>query len=130
MGSNQLQRLSELLRGFEAENETIKASSIVSIQGLPIASTMSTKGNDPESKEGIIAAMVAAILSVSDRAIQELLSSSKLKRILLEGDEGLIIIQQAGPHSVLAVLVDSDKQLGLIFILMQQLAKKIGEILG
>ncbi|MHA1340691.1 MAG: roadblock/LC7 domain-containing protein [Promethearchaeota archaeon] len=129
MASNQIEQLLQLLKNFEAENRDIKASSIVSIQGLPICSTLG-KAGDAESKEGLIAAMVAAILSVSDRAVAELIQSSSLKRILLESNDGLIIIQQAGPHSVLAVLVESDKQLGLIFMLMEALSKRIANILG
>ena len=129
MAVNQIDQLFQLLRNFEAENKDIKASSIVSIQGLPICSTLG-KSEEAETKEGLIAAMVAAILSVSDRAVAELIQSSSLKRILLESNDGLIIIQQAGPHSVLAVLVGSDKQLGLIFMLMEGLCKRIASFLG
>ena len=68
--------------------------------------------------------MTAAILSVGERAAQEL-ARGNLKRILLEGKLGLIILQQAGEHTI----IRSDRQLGLIFMLMESLARRISNIL-
>ena len=93
------------------------------IQGLPICSSLGSKSN-----ENMVAAMAAAILSVGERAAQEL-ARGKLKRILLDGEDGLIILQQSGVNTILCVLVENDRQLGLIFILMQSIAKKIARIL-
>ena len=123
--TNHLDEILDMLRKFEAENEDIEGSALVSIQGLPICSNLS--GND-ESREGIVAAMTAAILSVGERAAQEL-ARGNLKRILLEGGMGLIILQQAGEHTILCVLIRSDRQLGLIFMLMESLARRISNIL-
>ncbi len=72
--------------------------------------------------------MTAAILSVGERAAQEL-ARGNLKRVLLEGINGLIILQQAGEHTILCVLIRSDRQLGLIFMLMESLARRISNIL-
>lgn len=123
--TNHLDEILNMLRKFEAENEDIEGSALVSIQGLPICSNLS--GND-ESREGIVAAMTAAILSVGERAAQEL-ARGNLKRILLEGAGGLIILQQSGEHTILCVLIRSDRQLGLIFMLMESLARRISNIL-
>ncbi|MBD3351588.1 MAG: hypothetical protein GF364_08880 [Candidatus Lokiarchaeota archaeon] len=123
--SNHIEEILTLLKNFEAENEDILGSTVVSIQGLPICSSFGEKN---ESKEGVVAAMVAAILSVAERASTEL-EKGKLRRVLLEGEDGLIIIQQAGAHSLLCVLVGSDRQLGLIFVLMKSLAERISKIL-
>jgi predicted regulator of Ras-like GTPase activity (Roadblock/LC7/MglB family) len=115
-----------LLRNFEAENADITGSAVVSIQGLPICSSLGANADD--SRDGMIAAMTAAILSVGERAAQEL-SRGNLRRILLDGEDGLIILQQSGPHAILCVLVNNDKQLGLIFMMMSGLARKIAKIL-
>ena len=118
------EKIAQLLRNFEAENEDIKGTYVLSIQGLPICSSVGNSVN-----ESMVAAMAAAILSVGERAANEL-ESGNLKRILLEGNDGLIILQQSGPHAILCVMIENDRQLGLIFILMQSLARKISEILG
>ncbi len=117
------EKIAQLLRNFEAENEDIKGTYVQTIQGLPICSSLGSKSN-----ENMVAAMAAAILSVGERAAQEL-ARGKLKRILLDGDDGLIILQQSGANTILCVLVENDRQLGLIFILMQSIAKKIASIL-
>ncbi|MHA1729459.1 MAG: roadblock/LC7 domain-containing protein [Promethearchaeota archaeon] len=114
----------EQIKNFEANSEDIQGTGLLSIQGLPICSSL---GED-DSKKSIVAAMSAAILSVSERASQEL-ARGNLKRILLEGEDGLIILQQCGENAILYVLVGSDRQLGLIFVMMQSLAKKITQIL-
>ncbi|MCP4760973.1 MAG: hypothetical protein GY870_04270 [archaeon] len=125
METNHIDAIQQLLRNFEAENEDIQGSAVVSIQGLPICSSLGS-GND--AREGIVAAMTAAIQSVGERAGMEL-NRGKLRRILLEGEEGLIILQNSGPHAILCVLVRDDKALGLIFVLMASLAKRISKIL-
>ncbi|MHA1820293.1 MAG: roadblock/LC7 domain-containing protein [Promethearchaeota archaeon] len=117
----------ELLRKFEAENEDIQGSAVVSIQGLPICSNIG-HGDDSEAESGILAAMSAAIISVSERACDET-KRGKLKRILLDGEDGIFILQTAGENAILCVLVKNDRNLGIIFMLMQVLAKKIAEIL-
>ena len=122
--SNPLDQILQLLRTFEAENESIQGSAVVSVQGLPICSNL----GGTEDQAGVTSAMVAAILSVSERAGQEL-GRGSLRRVLLEGDEGLIIMQQAGPHAILVVLIENDRQIGLIFLLMKALAKRISGIL-
>lgn len=122
--TDRLNEILQLLRNFQAENADIQGSAVVSIQGLPIVSSFGSEN----SREGIVAAMVAAILSVGARAAEEL-KRGTLKRVLLEGNEGLIIIQQSGPHSLLCVLVSSDQSLGLIFMLMSGLSKKISILL-
>jgi len=126
MSQNHLDEILNLLRNFEAENADITGSAVVSIQGLPICSSLGA-GAD-ESRDGMIAAMTAAILSVGERAAQEL-QRGTLRRILLDGEDGLIILQQCGPHAILCVLVNNDKQLGLVFMLMAGLARKIAKIL-
>ena len=117
------EKIAKLLRDFEAENEDIKGTYVQTIQGLPICSSLGSKSN-----ENMVAAMAAAILSVGERAAQEL-ARGKLKRILLDGEEGLIILQQSGINTILCVLVENDRQLGLIFILMKSIAQKIANIL-
>lgn len=65
--SENISELTDLLRRLEATNSDIQGSAIVSIQGLPICSALARNVND-----GIVSAMSAAILSVSERAVEEL----------------------------------------------------------
>ena len=91
---------------MEALNPDIQGSAFVSIQGLPICSTLSRDVNDE-----IVSAICAAILSVSERVVKEL-DRGDLKRILVEGDEGIIILSKVGEKAILCIVAKSDASLG------------------
>ncbi len=121
--SENISELTDLLRNLEAVNSDIQGSAIVSVQGLPICSALSRGVND-----GIVSAMSAAILSVSERAVQEL-ARGNLQRILIEGIEGIIILSRAGENAILCTLARPDASLGMVFIHIQSVSKKIATLL-
>lgn len=121
--SENISELTDLLRRLESINSDIEGSSIVSIQGLPICSALARDVN-----EGIVSAMSAAILSVSERAVEEL-ARGYLKRILIEGEMGTIVLSKAGENAILATLVKADASLGMVFLNIQSVSKKIAELL-
>jgi len=121
--SENIAELTDLLRQMEAVNPDIQGSAIVSVQGLPICSALARDVND-----GIVSAMSAAILSVSERAVEEL-ARGDLKRILIEGVDGIIILSKAGENAILCTLARSDASLGMVFLNIQSVSKKIAELL-
>ncbi len=121
--SENIAELTDLLRQLEAVNPDIQGSAIVSVQGLPICSALARDIND-----GIVSAMSAAILSVSERAVEEL-ARGDLKRILIEGVDGTIILSKAGENAILTTLTKSDASLGMVFLNIQSVSKKIAELL-
>ncbi|MHA1804851.1 MAG: roadblock/LC7 domain-containing protein [Promethearchaeota archaeon] len=121
--SENISELMEMLKQLEAVNSDIQGSAIVSVQGLPICSVLSQNSN-----EGIVSAMSAAILSVSERAVEEL-NRGQLKRILIEGNEGLIILSRAGNNAILCTLAKSNASLGMVFLNIQSVSKRIAELL-
>ncbi len=121
--SENISELIELLRQMEAVNSEIQGSAIVSVQGLPICSVLARDVND-----GIVSAMSAAILSVSERAVDEL-ARGDLKRILIEGEEGIIILSKAGANAILATLTRANPSLGMVFLNIDSVSRKIAELL-
>ena len=121
--SENISDLIELLRKMEAVNADIQGSAIVSVQGLPICSVLARDVND-----GIVSAMSAAILSVSERAVEEL-ARGNLKRILIEGVDGIIILSKAGNNAILATLTKGDASLGMVFLNIQSVSQKIADLL-
>ena len=115
---------------MEAMNSEIQGSAIVSIQGLPIASALPRLRTEygGETNDGIISAMSAAIISVSERAVSELVRGS-FKRIMIEGDQGLIILSKAGKNAILCVLTVPNPSLGMIFLNITATSKKIARFL-
>lgn len=126
--SENITELVNLLRQMEAINSDIQGSAIISVQGLPIASALPKTEYGEPANDGIVSAMSAAIASVSERAVQEL-SRGVLKRIMIEGDEGLIILSRAGENAILCVLSTPNPSLGMIFININSVSKKIADIL-
>jgi len=121
--SENISELIELLRQMEAINSEIQGSAVVSIQGLPICSVLARDVND-----GIVSAMSAAILSVSERAVDEL-ARGELKRILIEGEDGIIILSKAGSNAILATLTKANPSLGMVFLNIDSVSRKISELL-
>ncbi|MFO8020280.1 MAG: roadblock/LC7 domain-containing protein [Promethearchaeia archaeon] len=115
--------LTNLLRELQAMNSDITGSSIVSIQGLPICSALPN-----ETNEGIVSAMSAAILSVSERAVEEL-SRGDLKRVLIEGVDGTVLLSRAGQNAIICVLLQENASLGMVFLHVQSTSKKIALLL-
>ena len=121
--SENIAELTDLLRQMEAVNPNIQGSAIVSVQGLPICSALARDVND-----GIVSAMSAAILSVSERAVEEL-ARGDLKRILIEGVDGIIILSKAGENAILCTLAKSEASLGMVFLNIQSVSNKIAQLL-
>lgn len=108
---------------MEANSPDIQGSTIVSVQGLPICSVLAKGVND-----GIVSAMSAAILSVSERAVEEL-ARGELKRILIEGEKGIVILSKAGQNAILCTLCRPQASLGMVFLTIQNVSKKIAKLL-
>ena len=121
--SENIAELTDLLRQMEAINPDIQGSAIVSVQGLPICSALARDVND-----GIVSAMSAAILSVSERAVEEL-ARGDLKRILIEGNVGSIILSKAGENAILCTLVKSNASLGMVFLNIKKVSNEIANLL-
>lgn len=94
--------LIDLLRYRDTSDSKIQGSVIISIQGLPLFSTLSKKVNHE-----LISAIGASLMSISNYAVKEL-SRGKLKRILLEGVNGQIILSKVGKNTVLCTLLNKD----------------------
>ena len=81
--------IDDILRKLLTSISGVKAVAILSREGLPIASALSR-----EIDEGRIAAMSAAILSVSEGYVREY-GIGRLKRILMDtGDESIVLVKK------------------------------------
>jgi len=119
-----MRELEELLMELTRSVKGILAAVIVDSQGLPISSIM------PQGiEEELIAAMTATILSVSQNALKEL-GQGTIEKIMVEGDNGSLILRNAGENAILAVLVDNKSNIGLIFYALKKFSKRIESVLS
>jgi len=109
-------------------NELVKAAgiegaSLVSMDGLPISSIL-----PPGAEEDKVAAMSAALLSLSERVVEEL-KKGKLEQITIKGDHGYIVITGIKEDAVLTTLTSEEAKLGLIYMEIKKAKEKLESIL-
>jgi predicted regulator of Ras-like GTPase activity (Roadblock/LC7/MglB family) len=104
----------ELLRNLQSSSPDIEASSVVSVDGLTMASAL-PKNVDEER----VAAMSAAMVSLGERIAIEL-GRGLLQQVYVKGSEGYVLIMSVGNEAVLAVLARENAKLGLILMDMHR----------
>jgi predicted regulator of Ras-like GTPase activity (Roadblock/LC7/MglB family) len=111
----------EVLRKMKQENPDLEALAVVSLDGLPISSLL------PEgAEEDRIAALSATILSLGERASEEL-KKGKLEQTYVKGTDGYILVTGIKDLAALLVVTNKNAKLGMV---MLSIKKGIGEIEG
>jgi len=103
----------DLLRQMLAVNPDIQGSVIVSKQGLPICSVLTTGVND-----GIVKAVSVAIIDVSEGTLKEL-ARGDLKRVLIESPDKIYILSKSGEKEISYTSAKSDASLGIVYLDIQ-----------
>jgi predicted regulator of Ras-like GTPase activity (Roadblock/LC7/MglB family) len=111
--------LTSVLNELNASSTDIEASACISSDGFNLASALN-KDVDPDR----YSAMCASLLALANRAAQEV-QRGNLKLVLVEGDQGVMLLVQAGQDSILAVAAKPSRNLGMIFMNAKKFALKI-----
>ncbi len=117
-------QLDQALQNLMAGSADIEACAVVSEDGLIIASALMQGINEDH-----IAAMSAVLLSMGSRTVAEL-DKGRLKQLFVRGENGYIIMSNAGPNAVLITLTRKEAKLGLIFLDMSRCAAALEKILA
>lgn len=115
-----VQRVLEDLKNSSAD---VEASALISTDGLMIASAL-----PQDMDEDRVGAMSAALLALGERAAREL-ARGTLERVLLQGEQGFVIMSASGPEAVLTVLARQNAKLGLVFLDIKRAAEAIVELI-
>lgn len=111
--------LKPVLSKLNSISKEIEASAVMTRDGLTLASKIRDDVNQDR-----LGAMCASLLSLSDKTAKEL-SRGNLKQVLIEGDQGCILIVHIGKHAVLAVVSKASSNLGMVFVEARKTAKEI-----
>lgn len=123
--------LERTLRTLHAAVPGIKASVIVNIDGLLVSSF------PPSNEDGLhenptsspqVAAMAATLIGLAERTLGRL-AQGNLERLLIEGEEGVMVVYPAG-RAALAVLVDKNVKPGRVLYATARARNDIMRILG
>ncbi len=117
------EQMVERLRDLQVSSPDIEAAAIVSVDGLPIASSL------PQGvEEDRVSAMSAAMLSLGERIATEL-GRGLLDEVYVKGEKGYVILRAVGEEAVLTVLARQQAKLGLLFLDMRRAAEELAAIL-
>jgi predicted regulator of Ras-like GTPase activity (Roadblock/LC7/MglB family) len=111
-----------LLQSLHENVEGVKSSAVVSAEGLIVQSILEEGVSDIR-----LAAMVATMLSVSERVLMEL-KSGELDVCILQGNDGNLAIMECGQELILAVFLDVDSRMDLCFIEMRKVSDQVKSI--
>ena len=116
-------QLNVIMHQFERNVPQVQATAIVSTDGLVIASRL-----PDQVEEDRVGAMGAAILAISARSGDEL-ARGEMKRVLVEGEDGYLLIRSIGEDAILVALAEKDVRLGMLFYECRQCIEKLTQIL-
>jgi predicted regulator of Ras-like GTPase activity (Roadblock/LC7/MglB family) len=113
----------ERLRELQVSSPDVEAAAIISVDGLPIATSL------PQNvEEDRVSAMSAAMLSLGERIAGEL-GRGLLDEVYVKGEKGYVILRAVGEEAVLTVLARQQAKLGLLFFDMRRAAEEFSNIL-
>lgn len=123
--------LERTLRTLHAAVPGIIASVIVNVDGLLVSAY--PPGNDDDHSENPtsspqVAAMAATLMGLAERTLGRL-AQGGLERLLMEGEEGVMIVYPAGRAS-LAILVEKDVKMGMVLYASSRARNDVMRILG
>ncbi len=122
--------IDETLRRLHIAVEGIKASVVVNRDGLLVASYPPGDDSDPlanPTSSPQVAAMAATLIGLAERTLGRL-EQGELERLLMEGEEGVMVVYPAG-RATLAVLVDKEQKLGPVLYAASRTSKDVADVL-
>jgi predicted regulator of Ras-like GTPase activity (Roadblock/LC7/MglB family) len=125
------EQLETALRALHTVVEGIKASVIVNNDGLLVSSFPPGDEDNPHenpTSSPQVAAMSATLIGLAERTLGRL-AQGELERLLMEGEEGVMVVYPAGRAS-LAVLVSKDARLSHVLYAAKRAALEVETILG
>ncbi|MFN8379335.1 MAG: roadblock/LC7 domain-containing protein [Anaerolineae bacterium] len=123
--------LERILKTLHVAAEGVRASVIVNSDGLLVASFPPGDDENPHenpTSSPQVAAMSATLIGLAERTLGRL-AQGDLERLLMEGEEGVMVIYPAGRASV-AVLTEKDARLSHVLYATKKAAAEVQAVLG
>jgi predicted regulator of Ras-like GTPase activity (Roadblock/LC7/MglB family) len=116
-------RLDRILAELLRQTPGVEAAAVVSFDGLPMASALPA-----DMDEDRVAAMSAALLSLAERASQDL-GRGDLSQVYIEGEHGSVFLVSAKDEAVLIAVTAAGAKVGMMLYEVKLAANKVGEAL-
>lgn len=115
-------QFNKVLNTFNSLSESIHSSALTTADGCVVASRLS-EGVDPDR----FGAMCASLLALANTASREI-DRGDLKKVLIESEDGSVLIIDVGNNLVLTVASGLDLPIGRIFLEAKKAAKAINTL--
>jgi uncharacterized protein len=112
-------KLNAVLQNFVSGTPDIQGAAVVTPDGLPLASSLSSSLDEER-----VAAMSAAMLSLGERIGAEL-SRGTIDRISVEGTDGYGILTNCGEDAVFLVLASKSAKQGVLMLEIKQAVAQV-----
>ena len=110
----------------------VQGAVIVSIEGFVVAAYTPGRNIDNSEEDPVnspqVAAMAATLIALGERTLARL-AQGDLSRMLLEGNDGAMLVVPASKRAAVALMVTSDAKMGLSLYALRQAAKNVRDIL-
>ena len=109
----------------------VQGAVIVSIEGFVVAAYTPRESDLDEegpTSSPQVAAMAATLIALGERTLSRLAQGDML-RLLIEGDDGGMLVVPANKRASVAVMVGREAKMGLTLYALQQSARAISDIL-
>ncbi len=125
--------LEEALKEVCDKLDGVQGAVIVSIEGFVVAAYAPHEDGDIMDEESPtsspqVAAMAATLIALGERTLARL-AQGEMMRLLVEGNDGGMLVVPANKRASIAAMVNRDAKMGLVLYALQQSTKKISEIL-
>ncbi len=124
------EKLERTLKSLHVAVPGIKASVIVNIEGLLVASYPPGNEDNPyenPTSSPQVAAMAATLIGLAETTLNRL-QQGDLKRLMIDADQGTMVVYPANRAS-LAVLVEKGTQLGRVLFAVSKVRDEVMDIL-
>lgn len=115
--------IKEKLNKLLENDKTVESLIVISKDGLPISSTLSSEDEEK------IAALSASLVMLGERAIEDF-KKGEFEEIFAKGKDGYIFIYNLSPNTALLGILNNDAKLGLIRLELKSLVKELNQMLG
>lgn len=123
--------LEDELKKLSAVVDGVKATVIVNVDGLLVAAYPAGDDENPHqnpTSSPQVAAMSATLVGLAEKTLGRL-AQGTLERLLMEGEEGTMVVYPAGRAAV-AVLVEKSAHMGHVLFATKKAAAEVELILG
>lgn len=116
--------LADMLSQLLAESSEIEGAAVIGIDGLVYSANMPYR----EMDEDLTGAAAAAIFALGVRSVSQL-KRGKLSRVLVQGDDGNIIVTVINKEALFVALTPKAINLGMAFAEVKNVSAKLAEVL-